>query len=66
MLKGIIRPARVVHHKEYITAANVTDPKMLLAYDNLEALCQDCHNQEHFKSNKRYRVDEFGRVEVRS
>ena len=31
MLKGIIRPARVVHHKEYITAANVTDPEELLA-----------------------------------
>lgn len=65
MLKGIIRPAKVVHHKEYITAANVTDPEVLLAYDNLEALCQDCHNQEHFKNIKRYVVNDDGRVSVR-
>lgn len=65
MLKGIIRPAKVVHHKEYITAANVTDPEVLLAYDNLEALCFDCHQQEHFKNIKRYVVDDDGRVSVR-
>ena len=64
--KGIIRPARIVHHKEYISLDNITDPSVLLSFDNLEALCQDCHNAEHFKSNKRYRVDEFGRVECRA
>lgn len=63
--KGIIRPARIVHHKEYISAQNITDPAVLLSFDNLEALCQDCHNREHFKSNKRYRIDEFGRVTAR-
>lgn len=63
--KGIVRPARVVHHKEYISLDNITDPSVLLSFDNLEALCQDCHNAEHFKSMKRYKVDEFGRVECR-
>ena len=60
--KGIVRPARIVHHKEYISVQNITDPAVLLSFDNLEALCQDCHNAEHFKSNKRYQIDEFGRV----
>ena len=60
--KGIIRPARIVHHKEYISLDNITDPSVLLSFDNLEALCFDCHNAEHFKSRKRYKVDEYGRV----
>lgn len=64
--KGIIRPARFVHHKEYISLANIQDPEILLSFTNLEALCFDCHNQEHFKSNKRYSVDEFGRVETQA
>ena len=63
--KGIVRPARIVHHKEYISAQNITDPAVLLSFDNLEALCQDCHNREHFKSNKRYQIDKFGRVTAR-
>ena len=64
--KGIIRPARFVHHKEYISPMNITDPSVLLSFDNLEALCFDCHNAEHFRSEKRYIVDEFGRVAARS
>lgn len=60
--KGIIRPGKIVHHKEYISIENVTNPEVLLNPDNLELLCMDCHNAEHFKNGKRYRVDEFGRV----
>ena len=62
--RGIIRPAKIVHHKEYISLCNITDPAVLLSHDNLEALCQDCHNAEHFHCTKRYKVDEFGRVNV--
>ena len=64
--KGIIRPAKIVHHKKYISLDNINDPSVLLSFDNLEALCFDCHNAEHFKSSKRYKVDEFGRVECRA
>lgn len=39
--------ARIVHHKKYITPANINDPEVTLNWDNLEALCQDCHNKEH-------------------
>jgi len=40
-------PAKVVHHKEYISPKSINDPSITLSHDNLEALCQDCHNREH-------------------
>lgn len=45
--RGLIVPAKIVHHKEYITAQNITDPNILIDHDNLEALCLQCHNEEH-------------------
>jgi 5-methylcytosine-specific restriction endonuclease McrA len=39
--------ARVVHHKNYITPQNIHDPAITLDWENLEALCMDCHNAEH-------------------
>lgn len=48
MAAGILRPAEHVHHKTHLTMANYKDPSVSLAWDNLEALCQDCHNREHF------------------
>ena len=41
------RPARVVHHRRYITPENINDPSVTLDWANLEALCQECHNREH-------------------
>lgn len=41
------RVARIVHHKKYITPQNINDPNITLDWDNLEALCMDCHNAEH-------------------
>jgi predicted kinase len=35
------------HHKIYLTAENVTDPIIALNPDNIEVLCDSCHNQEH-------------------
>jgi len=60
--KGLVVPARIVHHKEYINTNNITDPSVLLSHKNLEALCQECHNEEHHKNQRRYTVDECGRV----
>jgi len=48
--------AKVVHHKKYLTSNNISDPFVSLAHNNLEALCQDCHNREHH-GNKRERID---------
>lgn len=42
------RPASIVHHRHHIDANNVDDTSITLNPDNLEALCQECHNREHF------------------
>lgn len=59
--KGMIRPGEIVHHKVYLTPANITDPEIALSWDNLELLCRDCHGEEH-RMERRYVVDELGRV----
>lgn len=67
----------IVHHKNYITPENISDPKILLNFDNLELLCRSCHDKEHGEPFKhrgrkspherkqaggRYKVDEQGKV----
>lgn len=69
--KGLIVPAREVHHKKRLTEANINDPSIALNFDNLEALCVECHEKEHEadararkqKKPERYKVDnETGKV----
>ncbi len=57
-------PAKVVHHKRHITRDNINDVAVTLDWDNLEALCQDCHNKEHHKRKtaSRYRFDADGHI----
>ena len=43
-------PALIAHHKEYLTPDNIGDASVTLDWDNLEALCQECHNIEHFET----------------
>lgn len=43
------KPAVIVHHKTYITPTNINNPEITLNWNNLEALCQDCHNKEHME-----------------
>jgi len=61
---GIIRHGDTVHHKVHLTAENINNPAVTLNYENLELLCRDCHAEVH-KSQKRYTVDETGKVEAR-
>ena len=62
--KGYYVPAYLVHHKEYITDLNYTNPDVMFNLDNLESLCMECHNKEHFegKSKKEYVFDKDGNV----
>ena len=56
-------PATHVHHKVFLNEGNVNDPSISLNFDNLEAVCHECHNKiHHGKSTKRYKVDEWGKV----
>ena len=43
-------PAEIAHHKIYITPINITDPAVTLNPANLEAVCLNCHNTEHFSA----------------
>ncbi len=54
--------ATICHHKIYITTANIDNPNITLSYDNLEALCLDCHNKEHFKDKVDYVFDDDGNI----
>lgn len=56
--------AKIAHHKTYLTKANINNPYITLSWDNLEALCQDCHNKEHHRSTrkKRYSFDANGNL----
>ena len=51
-----------VHHKQYITSKNVDDLNITLNFENLELLCKECHNKEHFKSEAEYNFDEDGQL----
>ena len=41
----------IVHHKSYIDMNNIYNPDITINFDNLELLCIDCHNKEHFSNN---------------
>ena len=57
-------PAKVVHHRQYITQDNINDPSVTLSWDNLQALCQDCHNEIHHARERgdRYSFGEDGAI----
>ena len=60
---GQYTPGVIVHHKEYITPGNINNPNVTLNLNNLELVCDDCHNKEHkAKSNDRYRFDSNGNL----
>lgn len=72
MKQGIYTPGEIVHHLNHVTIDTVDNPEICFGFDNLELLCRKCHAEEHediyqsnpylHKSQKRYKVDEFGRV----
>lgn len=58
---GTYKPGEIVHHINHITPDNITDPAVLLSWDNLQLVCRDCHGQLH-RSERRFVVDDLGRV----
>ena len=59
---GKIVPADEVHHIIRLTPQNVNDPRITLNWDNLEALCEECHRNEHRAIE--WRTDQNGKVLV--
>ena len=62
--KGIQVPAVAVHHKIHLSPSNINDPTITLSWSNLMAVCERCHSELHRGENKRYIVDEMGRVTI--
>ena len=60
--KGKVQPATQVHHKIHLTPENVHNPQISLNHDNLMALCDKCHLEQHRK--KRWRCDPEGHVHI--
>lgn len=60
---GIYKPGVIVHHKIHIDADNISDPKIILDWNNLQLVCRDCHARIHAPGrDRRYSLDELGRV----
>lgn len=47
--RGIATPGKIVHHKRPLTPDNINDHSISLNPANLEYLCQECHNIEHYQ-----------------
>lgn len=54
--------AEICHHKRHLNSHNISDPSVALNQENLECLCRDCHNKEHFLKHTITRFDEDGNV----
>lgn len=62
--KGLYNPAEVVHHKTPLTADNINDLSLSLGWDNLQALCRNCHTEVHTTQYKRFTIDAHGKVVI--
>ena len=66
------KPGEIVHHKIRVSEMTINDPSVLLSFDNLELLCRQCHEAEHYDERlrrgkgdhdaKRFFVDENGKI----
>ena len=45
--KGIYKPAEIVHHIIEIDPITIERPEIALNFDNLEAVCRECHDMYH-------------------
>ncbi len=64
--QGIYKPAEIVHHKIEITPRTINIPEIALSFDNLEALCRDCHSTMHEHSGGRFGEYNRKRREMRA
>lgn len=63
LAEGKITPGTEVHHRTRITPENLDDPAVTLNPENLELLCEECHQREHARGAP-MRADKFGHVEL--
>lgn len=51
LTRGLITPGRIVHHRQKLTVETVNDINIALNHDNLELLCQSCHNRDEYNEH---------------
>lgn len=63
LAKGIYTPAEHIHHLKHLNSNNINDPRIAYGFDNLRAVCIECHNKRHAQpKQERYTFDEHGNV----
>ena len=62
---GRFTPAEEVHHIVPLTPENVMNPAITLDMENLVSVCRECHKKRHGARQRRYTVDEMGRVTIK-
>ena len=67
MKRGIYKPAREVHHIEELTPQNIYRPEVSLNFNNLVALCKECHKARHCERLKdmRYTFGDGGEIIIK-
>ena len=45
--QGVLTPGKILHHVIELSPDNIHDPEITLNWDNLQYVCQDCHNKIH-------------------
>lgn len=71
--RGVYKPAEIVHHKIEIDPVTIEKPEVALNFDNLEAVCRECHAAKHKRGGRRratrgyerFFVNENGKVTAR-
>lgn len=67
MRRGIYKPAKEVHHIEELTPENIHRPEVSLSFNNLIALCKECHKARHkeYDKGRRYSFGKNGEIILR-
>lgn len=65
LAKGMYTPGEIVHHIINLNPGNINDPSITLNYDNLRLVCRKCHAEEHAQRDRRYVIDEQGKVYIK-
>lgn len=62
--KHVVRPSEEVHHVIELSAENINNPQITLNWDNLEALCGECHRSiKKGTEDRRWRANADGSIE---
>lgn len=56
LAKGLIVPGNHVHHKVFLTPENINDASVSLNWNNLELLCEKCHEEIHDSHHPKSRM----------